>query len=374
MQSIYWVVTWACHRKCPHCYDDRFRPYVREALDRVIAEGANAYSQILRHLPDTMRWRDSAGLSHPTNLVLAGGELLIDGVRERLFYPLLEAIADRWGENGPRIAVQTTGDILTDDMISAMLERGVGSIAIASIDDYHVGHAGQAKFDLMTRVRAMMARHGVTEVDLGLARDRPVADAAPSLSPPTRRPRRADGPSFVFFGAQPDLWIGELWPRGRAWINGLSNADYSTNFCKRWSGGKGFLDIGLAGSEVAIEPDGSLYPCCIKTKAPIGNLAEEPLTDILDDLRGDPALQAINRGDPEAMGVTTGWTREDFRSAAETIDPTGRAFANPCIGCDRFFADQLGARLAERRLRRLAARRSTLGMQVEQPDCPATTP
>lgn len=372
MQSIYWVVTWACHRKCTHCYDDRFRPYVRAALDRVIAEGEDAYPRILNNLPDRMRWRDRAGVSHPTTLVLAGGELLIDGVRERLFYPLLEAIADRWGAEGPRIAVQTTGDILTDEMIRAMLQRGVRSIAIASIDDYHAGHAGQGKFDLMARVRAMMARHGVTEIDLGLARDKPVGDGAPPA--PAPRPRQADGPSFVFFGAQPDLWIGELWPRGRAWINGLSNADYGTNFCIRWSGGKGFLDIGLAGSEVAIEPDGSLYPCCIKTKAPIGSLAEERLTDILDDLRDDPALQAINRGDPEAMGVTAGWTRDDFRSASETIDPTGRAFANPCIGCDRFFADQLGARLAERRLTRLSARYLKPHLPAEEPDCPVSTP
>ncbi|MBX9859391.1 MAG: radical SAM protein, partial [Sphingomonas sp.] len=198
-------------------------------MERVIAEGEHAYPRILDNLPDMMRWRDDAGVSHPTNLVLAGGELLIDGVRERLFYPLLKAIADRWGADGPRIAIQTTGDILTDDMVAAMLQRGVNSIAIASIDDYHVGHAGQGKFDLMARVRAMMARHGVAEIDLGPARDKPVSDGAP----PRPRPRRADGPSFVFFGAQPDLWVGELWPRGRAWINGLSNADYGTNFCKR---------------------------------------------------------------------------------------------------------------------------------------------
>lgn len=367
MQSIYWVVTWACHRRCPHCYDERFRPYVREALERVIAEGEEAYPRILNNLPDTMRWRDRAGISHPTNLALAGGELLIDGVRERLFYPLLDAIADRWGAEGPHIMVQTTGDILTDDMVAAMLRRGVGSIAIASIDDYHVGHAGQGKFDLMARVRAMMARHGVTEVNLGLARAKSGADGTPSPAFPSPGPRRAGGPNFLFFGAQPNLWIGELWPRGRAWINGLSNADYSTNFCARWSGGKGFLDIGLAGSEVAIEPDGSLYPCCIKTKAPIGSLAEERLTDIIEDLRDEPALQAINRGDPEAMGVDFGWSRDDFRAAAKTIDPTGRVFANPCIGCDRFFADQLGARLAERRLLRRAT-------GAPKPECAASTP
>jgi len=348
MQSIYWVVTWACHRRCPHCYDDRFRPYVHDALERVIAEGQRAYPRILANLPDAMRWRDAAGASHSTSLMLAGGELLIDGVRERLFYPLLDGIADRWGDDAPRIAVQTTGDILTDDHIEAMLRRGVTSIAVASIDDYHVGHAGEGKFRLMVRLRAMMARQGVTEIDLGLARTKNISGKSPSRTP------GAGGPTFVFFGAQPDLWIGEIWPRGRAWINGLSNADYSTNFCARWSGGKGFLDLGRAGSEVAIEPDGSLYPCCVKTKLPIGSLAEERLDDILADLRAEPALRAINAGDPEGMGLASGWSRENFRAAAATIDPTGRDFANPCIGCDRYFADHLGKVLAERRQARLA--------------------
>ncbi|MBA3836895.1 MAG: radical SAM/SPASM domain-containing protein [Sphingomonas sp.] len=346
MQSLYWVVTWACHRKCRHCYDERFRPYTRADLDAVIGEGERAYPRILANLPDAMTWVDEAGRTRPTTIVLAGGELLIDGVRERLFYPLLDAIAARWPQGRPRIAVQTTGDILTDTMLAEMLARGVDAIAIASIDDYHVGHSGQGKFDLMARLRAMMARHGVTEIDLGLSK-------APAVTKPALRARGQGGATFTFFGAQPDLWIGELWPRGRAWQNGLSNADYGTNFCARWSGGKGFLDFGRAGSEVAIEPDGSIYPCCLKTKAPLANLVEERLEDVLEDLRAEPALQAINRGDPEAMGLAEGVSRADFAAMSETIDPSGRAFSNPCIGCDRQFADSLAATLAERRLARL---------------------
>jgi hypothetical protein len=33
MESIYYVMAWACHRKCRHCYEDRFRPYVRGELE-----------------------------------------------------------------------------------------------------------------------------------------------------------------------------------------------------------------------------------------------------------------------------------------------------------------------------------------------------
>ncbi|MGB7404783.1 MAG: radical SAM protein, partial [Pacificimonas sp.] len=167
MQAIYWVMSWACHRRCKHCYDDRFRPYVRDDLTRVIGEGQAAWPAILANLPDDMSYIDKDGTRKPTLIVLAGGEPLIDGFREELFYPLLEGIQKRWPDVPPRVAVQTTGDIMTDEHIEGMLARGVKSIAIASIDDYHVGHQGEGKFRLMDKVRAQMASAGVHEVSLG---------------------------------------------------------------------------------------------------------------------------------------------------------------------------------------------------------------
>jgi hypothetical protein len=349
MEAIYWVLTWACHRKCRHCYDDRFRPYVRDDLKRVVGEGQRAYRTVLRNLPDDMSFRDpKTGARRRSLLVLAGGELLIDGVREELFYPALEAIRERWGAQAPYVSVQTTGDVLTPDRIDAMLSRGVRTIAVASIDDYHVGFEGEKKFAFMDDIRAMMAPFGATEIDLGGTRDPRLRAKSPSA------PRNAlgEGPFFLFFGAQPELWIGELWPRGRAWANGLSNATYETNFCARWSGGRNFMNYGEAGSEVAIEPDGSVYPCCLKTKAPLGNLTEERLTDILDSLRGHAAFEAINAGDPEAMGLAAGWSRE----ASKMADPKGRTVANVCLGCDAYFTQHLKGEIERLRAERLARR------------------
>ncbi len=350
MQSIYWVLSWACHRKCRHCYDDRFRPYVRGALSEVVGEGQAAYRAIIANLPDEMRWLDEAtGRRTRTTLILAGGELLIDGVREELFYPVLAALTERYGSKAPKIAIQTTGDVLTPDILDECLARGVESIAIASIDDYHVGMKGDKKFAFMRDMRALMASRGVTEVSIGGEKDK-------RLRAPERRPPAGqDGPVFLFFGAQEDLWIGELWPRGRAMTNGLTKAGYETNFCARWSGGRNFLNIGKQGSEVAIEPDGSVYPCCLKTGAPLGSLTEERLEDMLESVSGLPAIQALNDGDPERMGEVYGWDRETFRARSSVIDGRGRTIENMCLGCDACFSEHLGAELKALRRQRLQA-------------------
>lgn len=350
MQAVYWVLTFACHRRCAHCYDDRFRPYVRDGLQRVVGEGVAAYRAIIANLPDAMRWRRPDGAHEKTLLVLAGGELLIDGVRETLFYPALEAVAARWGAAAPRLAIQTTGDVLTAPILDEILARGVSSIAVASIDDHHVGMEGEKRLPFMEKIRTLMESRGVAEVEMTAPKDGRLR------APDAARAARATGPTFLFFGAQPDLWIGELWPRGRAFANGLSDAAWETNFCARWSGAKNFLRIGEAGSEVAIEPDGSVYPCCLKTRAPLGNLTEERLEDILASVAALPAIRALNEGDPDGMGLADGWSRETFRARSSAVDGKGRTIENRCLGCDRFFEERLGAQLAALRTARLARR------------------
>jgi len=342
MQSLYWVLTWACHRKCKHCYDDRFRPYVRDALSEVVGEGQAAFQTIIKNLPDDMTWTDADKPElgrQKTLLVMAGGELLIDGVREELFYPALEALKAKYGEAMPKIAMQMTGDVLTDKILDEVLERGVTSIAISSIDDYHVGMTGEKKFNFMKDIRIRMATRGVTEISLGGDKDERLK--MPDMDTQIEK----EGLTFLFFGAQPDLWIGELWPRGRAFTNGLSDAAYDTNFCARWSGGLNFLKIGEAGSEVSIEPNGNVYPCCLKTKVPIGNLTEESLAEIFDSVRKLPAIQALNRGEPSKMGLEQGWDAETFRKKSAVNDGKGRLVENKCLGCDAFFEEHLGAEL-----------------------------
>jgi MoaA/NifB/PqqE/SkfB family radical SAM enzyme len=341
MESVYWVLSWACHRKCVHCYDDRFRPYVRGQLEEVVAEGELAFARIVRHLPDDFSYAhphaDGRTERRTGRIILAGGEVLVDPVRERVLYPTLDAIQSKY-RGGVRVSVQTTGDLVTPEILRDLKSRGVWMVAISGMDDFHVGMEGEKRLPLQRELDAMFADTGFSQV---------------SLSTRRRDYTTESGPFYLYFGADPNSWIGELWPRGRAWTNGLSDATLETNFCARQSGAKNFLNMGQLGSEVSIEPNGDVYPCCLKTREPLGNLTEERLEDILASLRGHPAFEALNRGDPERMGETLGWDAERMRSAAKTTTPKGEPYANLCIACDRFHDAVLRPIIRDIRQRRL---------------------
>jgi MoaA/NifB/PqqE/SkfB family radical SAM enzyme len=348
MESIYYVMAWACHRRCKHCYEDRFRPYVRGELAGVVAEAKRNFPRIVDHLPERMRYIDLAEgpgqhQEKTGRIVLSGGESLLDDVREAITYPVIERLQRRYAAaGGVKIVVQTTGDLLTDKIVAELLERGIYMISVASVDDFHVGLEGPAKQRaFVERLTELFQRHGM----------RPSA-----LSAATRNWHEEQGPLFGFFGATPDSWIGKLWPRGRAWNHSLPKSTIADNFCNRWSGGLNFLRHRYNGSEVSVEPDGSVYPCCVKTALPLGNLTEEPLIEILDSLVGVPAFEAIDMGHPERMGIGQGWDEARFIEASRTMLPNGQPYENLCIGCDRFHEQVLGPVLAQARARRFAAR------------------
>jgi len=357
MESLYYVVCWACHRKCKHCYEDRFRPYVRDALEEVVAEAERNAPRIIDNLPERMTYLDLGDPlpdgrlpEKPGRIILAGGEILLDAVRSRVTLPTMRRLTARYKNNGGiRIIVQTTGDMLTEAMVDELLEAGVGMISIAGIDDYHVGMEGEEKqkqaIDRLTRIfeaRGMVSSDVATE-ERKWHEDRGWLDD--------------DRPQYHFFGATPDSWIGKLWPRGRAWMNGLSTATLGDNFCNRWAGAANFLNHRYSGSEVSIDPNGDVFPCCIKTQTPVGNLLEENLIEILESLAGDPAFEALAMGHPERMGLADGWSVDDFIEASKTVTPQGKPYANYCIGCDRFHEQVLSKRAAEIAERRRAQRR-----------------
>ncbi|MEO1137212.1 MAG: radical SAM protein [Pseudomonadota bacterium] len=323
MESIYWVINHACHRRCRHCYDTRFRPYVRDALEARVRDSEAAFPRIVKNLPDELSFRGDDGKPHRGRIILAGGEVLIDPVRERVLYPILDALKEKY-RGKANVVVQTTGDLVTGEILDDLLARGAWMVSVSGMDDFHVGHEGEKRIPLMMQLHELFASRGMA----------PTGADAHGLDG-----ENAPTGWYNMFGATQDAWIGKLWPRGRAWENGLTVAGIEDNFCNAWSGGLNFLNHGEAGSEVSIEPDGSVYPCCMKTGAPLGRLTEEPLIDMLDALKNEPALQAINRGDPAAMGEAYGWDRADFLARSTKDMPTGKSCSNLCIGCDAFFAD-----------------------------------
>lgn len=314
-------------------------------------EAAASFARIVDHFPSRMTYldrehpaRDGSLTERRGRIILSGGEVLIDPLRTAVTYPALERIRERYaGAGGVSLIVQTTGDLLTEAIVEDLLARGVWMISVAGVDDFHVGMQGAARqAAFKERLVRLFESRGVRAAEI----------------PVTPEPRWHDaaGPYYNFFGATPDAWIGKLWPRGRAWENGLSTATLADNFCNRWSGGLNFLRHRYSGSEVSVEPDGNVYPCCLKTRVPIGNLLEEDLIAILDSLAGEPAFEAISMGQPERMGLAYGWSEERFIEASRTVTPKGAPYANLCIGCDRFHEAVLGPVIEAARRRRAAQR------------------
>ena len=150
LESIYYVISWVCRRACPHCYDERFRPYPDEEADRLAQASQTVFPQVVRHLPETMLYvdledqqDDGAFRRKPGRIIVSGGEVLLDPTRTRVLYPLLEMLHERYRDRGGvRLVIQTTGDLLTSDIIAELLDRGVWMISVSSIDEFHHLPAG----------------------------------------------------------------------------------------------------------------------------------------------------------------------------------------------------------------------------------------
>ncbi len=343
LESIYYVITWACDRACAHCYDDRFRPYPSDDRSRMLAKQAEQMPKIVGHFPDRLTFRDlcdqqADGIfpEKPGRVILSGGEVLLPDVREKLLYPCLTLLRDKYGKTA-RTAVQTGGDLLDERVLDELLTRGIWMVSVSSIDAFHHAESDERGERLRGRLTRLFEKAGVEPSGIA-AECRELVEEA--------------GPVYNFFGATPDAWIGKLWPSGRAWQNGLSTAKYMDNFCNAWSGGLGFLGLGRTGCEVAVDPEGKLYPCCRKTAVPYGDLTQERLADILESLVGKAPFEAIACGAPERMGISFGVSPADFRERCITRTPKGALFVNPCIGCDdihrEFIGDVLGRISRER--------------------------
>src|SRR5262249_6732013 len=285
------------------------------------------------NFPDRMTYLDIADQLRERigRIILAGGEILLDPVRESVLYPALDQIYCKYkDQGGVQLIVQTTGDILNPRILRELLDHHVTVVSVSGIDAFHAGlDTAEAQDAFQGKLKRLF-------LELGLK---------PYPATPYRKGYgEGDGPFFSFFGATPDSWIGKIWPQGRAMANELSTATLSDNFCNAWSGGLNFLQYRLSGSEVSIEPNGNVYPCCRKTAHAIGNLLEEKLEPMLERLIGHPVYEAISMGHPERMGIAHGWSVETFLEKSTITLASGRPYHNLCIGCDAFHREKLVSR------------------------------
>ena len=290
MDSIYWVITRDCNQRCPHCYNNSEPGAPGLSREQVKTCVAN--------LPDP----DDVSIDR---ICISGGEVLVN---PELFFDTLHLLRARYGD-ALKLMVMTNGDLLDEAVLDRMLQHGICRIDIASMDKYHPKSTLQRRGYLedLFHSRGMVETSDVVE---GAGMEQTLL--------------------YAFWGATEDLWIGPLWPRGRAMQKGLSKATPEHRFCADWSGAKGFLDYrGGAGCEVNIQL-ADVYPCCPMTCRPIGSLLDETLVSMLDRCAQHPVYRALNEGRPEAMGEYLGISEaEGFRRSQE--------LGNHCLWCDEFF-------------------------------------
>lgn len=290
MDSIYWVISRDCNQRCPHCYNHS-EP---GAPGLTLGEARRC----IDHLPPS-------GDVPLDRVIVSGGEVL---VWPELLFHALAGLYDRYGA-AVRLMVQTNGDLLDEAILERLLAAHICRIDVASMDKFHPKSTLQRReyLERLFQSAGMAPATGIERVE----------------------DDKASVPTFAFWGATEDTWIGPLWPRGRAQQKNLSKATPDDDFCGNWSGAKHFLDYRSQGCEVNVQL-ADVYPCCPMTCRPIGSLLNEPLLAMLDRCAAHPVYQALNKGRPEAMGEALGISEAYGRARTQ-------ALGNHCLWCDEFF-------------------------------------
>lgn len=290
MDSIYWVLSRDCNQRCAHCYN-----HSEPGAPGLTCEEV---SRCVAALPEL-------GSVHINWIALSGGEVLV--FPDLLFHTLRE-LYDRYGTL-LELYLQTNGDLLDEELLDRLIEHHVNRIDISSQDKFHK----QQSRDRAPYLKELLESRGFC----------PIGFDGASVYPMDRRLW------YSMWGSTEDLWIGPLWPRGRARQRNLDKCTHEHRFCNHASGARGFLDYETLECSVNLEL-ADVYPCCPMTCRPVGNLLREPLLGILDRCRQHPVFKRLNEGRPEAMGESRGFSEVcGFQRSRE--------LGNHCLWCDEFF-------------------------------------
>jgi organic radical activating enzyme len=289
IESVYWVFTQLCNDQCDHCYNLSGPKGERISHDECMA--------IIDNLPDRI-----------DRIILSGGEPLAD---RKLLYAILDRLKERYDDR-TQIMLQTNGDLLNEERLGTLIEKGVTRFDIASIDRFHK-HAGARLMELAD----LFESRGVA----GDEKD-PLVEKENYLVE-TRL-------SWGYWGANEDMWLGGNWARGRAMETDIWKRDPHHNFCTILSGARNFLggyeDIP---QEISIQL-WKINPCCPGTKFPMGDARTEKVVDVLERVSKMEVFRHLNDGEPWKMGKHLGISEEEAKQMTEEDQ-------NICLYCDRFF-------------------------------------
>jgi organic radical activating enzyme len=293
-ESLYWVFTQLCNDECDHCYNNS-GPYG----ERISEEEC---MMIIDNLPERI-----------DRIILSGGEPIAD--RKKL-YNILDALREPYTNKGTQIMLQTNGDLLTEEILDTLIEKGVTRFDIASIDRFHK-KAGARLMELAE----LFDSRGVNGEDKD-----PLVDKQNYL--------HGHPLSWGAWGATEDMWLGGNWARGRAMEKDIWKRDPEHNFCSILSGARNFLggyeDIP---QEISIQL-WKINPCCPGTQFPMGDARREKVVDVLQRMSEHPVFQKLNEGDPWRMGEHLGVTEAEAKARTRELE-------NICLYCDEFFNNNL---------------------------------
>lgn len=293
-ESLYWVFTQLCNDECDHCYNDS-GPYGARISEEECM-------MIIHNLPERI-----------DRIILSGGEPIAD--RKKL-YNILDALRKPYTNKGTQIMLQTNGDLLTEEILDILIEKGVTRFDIASIDRFHK-KAGARLMELAE----LFESRGVNGEDKD-----PLVDKQNYL--------HGHPLSWGAWGATDDMWLGGNWARGRAMEKDIWKRDPEHNFCTILSGARNFLggyeDIP---QEISIQL-WRINPCCPGTKFPMGDARKEKVVDVLERMADHPVFLKLNEGDPWRMGEHLGVTEAEAKARTRELE-------NICLYCDSFFNEHM---------------------------------
>lgn len=292
IDRIYWVFTQLCNDKCDHCYNSSGPEGERISEADCMA--------IIDNMPDKL-----------DRISLSGGEPLAE---RKLLYKILDRLKEKYGSK-LYIALQFNGDLLTTKILDTLLEKGVDRFSIASIDRYHKKQGERKQL-----LSDMFESKGIEFIE-----------GQPKLTKTDLENDFRNYPTYGFFGATEDMWLGGNWARGRAMDNDIWKKDGAHNFCAIPSGAIAFL--GNEKTDIPQEISIQLWainPCCPGTKDPMGDARIERVSEVMERMSKSEIMQILNSGDAWKMGESIGITKEFAKKRSEELQ-------NVCLWCDEFF-------------------------------------